>query len=113
VKPVKSLSQQESPHEGQWQASLGDERVVEIAEGDPFFCTEVVPKLLDLELAICVVEIRGIIRSSPSFLVGVGGLLKRLVDEKLGPLLHRPALSMQLDAGDISAVAQERFLKLC
>jgi len=43
-----SFSEQDLPHQRQRQATLGDERVVKVAERSSFFGLVVVPELLDL-----------------------------------------------------------------
>src|SRR5580704_16073197 len=107
-----SFSKQDCPHKRQRQTPLRDERVVEVVECAPFLGAVVVAELLDLQLAEGVVEIGGVIGSPPRFLVGVGRLLKALVDEQLGPLLDGPVFGVQLDADDIAAIAEQGLLEL-
>jgi hypothetical protein len=70
-----SFPEQDLPHERQRQASLHDERVMEVAERAPFLGAKVVAKSLDFELAERVVEVCGVIGAPPCLFIGVRRLL--------------------------------------
>src|SRR5205814_10349632 len=106
VLPGPSPSEEDLADERDRKSSLRDECVVELLQAGALLRAILVAKLLALDFAERVVEVRRVVSAAPRFLVGVPGLLEPFFDEDLRAVLDAHPLRMELDPDDVAAVAQ-------